>query len=113
MAKKKYDPLWEVVGEKRALQGQEIDIDAHCPYCNVNLHLGAEPKGGARVACGLCGGVSTVVVAEGGAVSLAAVPVEELLPSSLPSVSYWPIGFRNSDVLSEIAGLLISGSTPR
>ena len=78
MAKKKYDPLWEIIGEKSALQGQEPDVDAHCPYCHVNLHLGAEPKAGARVACGLCGGVSTIVVAENGSVSLAAVPGEEL-----------------------------------
>ena len=77
MAKKKYDPLWEVVGEKNALQGQETDVDAHCPYCHVNLHLGAKPEAGIRVACGLCGGVSTIVI-EGGTVSLAAVPAEEL-----------------------------------
>ena len=37
---KKYDPLWELVGEKVALQGQEPDVDAHCPHCNVNLQLG-------------------------------------------------------------------------
>jgi hypothetical protein len=76
VARKRYDPLWEVVGEKSALQGQEPDVDAHCPYCHVNLHLGGDPKAGVRVACGLCGGVATVVVAADGSVSLAAVPAE-------------------------------------
>jgi hypothetical protein len=77
VARKKYDPLWGVVGEKSALQGQEPDVDAHCPYCHVKLHLGADPKAGVRVACGLCGGVSTVMVAADRSVSLAAVPAEE------------------------------------
>jgi hypothetical protein len=78
---KKYDPLWELVGEKVALQGQEPDVDAHCPHCNVNLQLGPSqlepsqrepsPEDRARIVCGLCGGVSVVAV-RGGAASLEA-----------------------------------------
>lgn len=75
MGNKKYDPLWELVGEKVALQGQEPDVDAHCPHCNVNLHLGPSLEDGARVACGLCGGTS-VVVSRGGVVTLEAVSAE-------------------------------------
>jgi len=41
VAEKKYDPLWEIVHEKVALQGQELDLDARCPHCNVTLHLGS------------------------------------------------------------------------
>jgi hypothetical protein len=62
VAKKKYDPLWEIVDEKVALQGQEPDVDAHCPHCNVTLHLGARATAGQRITCGLCGGASEVVV---------------------------------------------------
>lgn len=61
MAGKKFDPLWEIVDEKIALQGAEPDIDALCPYCHVSVHLGAGVLGGARVTCGLCGGSSEVV----------------------------------------------------
>jgi len=58
---KKYDPLWEIVDEKIALQGQEVDIDAPCPFCHVTVHLPVGAEAGARFACGLCGGVSEVV----------------------------------------------------
>lgn len=61
MGKKKYDPLWELVGEKVALQGQEPDVDVPCPHCGVLVHLGNAVKVGERYACGLCGGVSEVV----------------------------------------------------
>ncbi len=61
MAKKKYDPLWEIVHEKVALQGQEPDLDARCPHCNVTLHLGARADEGWRITCGLCGKTSEVV----------------------------------------------------
>jgi hypothetical protein len=61
VAKKKFDPLWEIVDEKIALQGQEPDVDLPCPHCHVLLHLGADAKGGQKVTCGLCGGVSEVV----------------------------------------------------
>ncbi len=60
---KKYDPLWEIVGEKVALQGQELDVDAACPHCHVIVHLGGSAEIGDRFACGLCGGVCTVAVA--------------------------------------------------
>jgi hypothetical protein len=61
VATKKFDPLWEIVDEKVALQNAEPDIDAPCPYCNVPLHLGAVAPKGAKVTCGLCGGTSQVV----------------------------------------------------
>lgn len=77
MAKKKYDPLWEIVGEKNPLQGQEADVDAHCPHCHVKVHLGVAPKAGTRITCGLCGGVSTIVAVESGAIGLDPVFPEE------------------------------------
>ncbi len=61
MAKKKYDPLWEVVNEKVALQGQGPDVNVPCPHCNVVVHLKVGVRAGERFACGLCGGVSEVV----------------------------------------------------
>ncbi len=64
MAKKKFDPLWEIVDEKVALQNEEPDLDTPCPYCHVLLHLRAGIWSGERVTCGLCGGSSEVV--EGG-----------------------------------------------
>ena len=67
MAKKKYDPLWEVVGEKVPLQGGVPDVDVPCPHCGVTVHLGSVAKPGERYACGLCGGVSEVIRGEGGA----------------------------------------------
>lgn len=67
MAKKKYDPLWEVVGEKVALQGQEPDVDVTCPHCGVTVHLGSAATAGEKYACGLCGGVSEVIEGPGGA----------------------------------------------
>ena len=53
--KKKYDPLWEIVDEKIALQGQDIDLDAACPRCHVSVHVGSGAKSGDRFCCGLCG----------------------------------------------------------
>ena len=64
MAKKKYDPLWEIVDEKIALQGMEPDMDGRCPYCYVTVHLGLGTKPGERYECGLCGGVSLVFQGE-------------------------------------------------
>jgi hypothetical protein len=72
MAQKRYDPLWEIVDEKIALQGQEPDIDVPCPHCHVLVHLGPGVSVGARYACGLCGGVAEVVK-QGEAVALKAV----------------------------------------
>lgn len=66
MAKKRYDPLWEIVNEKVALQGEEPDVDVLCPHCHVTVHLGTAAKPGERYACGLCGGVSEVAVGHGG-----------------------------------------------
>lgn len=60
MGKKKYDPLWEVVDERVALQGTEPDVDVRCPYCHVMVHVGLGTKAGERYECGLCGGVSQV-----------------------------------------------------
>ena len=60
MGKKKYDPLWELVEEKIALQGREPDVDVPCPHCHVTVHLGSEATPGERYGCGLCGGVSEV-----------------------------------------------------
>ena len=74
MAKKRYDPLWELVHEKVALQGQEADVDVACPHCHVTVHLGLGAAPGERYACGLCGGVSRV--AEDGA-GLDPEPAEE------------------------------------
>ena len=65
MATKKYDPLWEKMDEKVALQGQGPSFDTHCPHCHVKVHLGASPEAGARVACGLCGGVSVIALEAG------------------------------------------------
>jgi uncharacterized Zn-binding protein involved in type VI secretion len=58
---KKYDPLWEIVDEKVALQGQEPDVDAPCPHCHVLVHLGGRARVGDRFACGLCGGHAVVI----------------------------------------------------
>ena len=73
MAKKKYDPLWEAAGDKRALQGQEPDVDAICPHCNVTVHLGTDAQVGRRYACGLCGGRSEVFQDPAGGLRLRAL----------------------------------------
>jgi hypothetical protein len=52
---KKFDPLWEIVGEELPLQGAFEDVDALCPVCHVKVHVGAGVGSGARFACGLCG----------------------------------------------------------
>jgi Zn finger protein HypA/HybF involved in hydrogenase expression len=61
VTQKRYDPLWKIVGEKVALQGQEAKAHAACPYCHVTLELPAGSGDGDRVLCGLCGGSSVVV----------------------------------------------------
>jgi hypothetical protein len=58
MGKKQYDPLWRILDENVALQGAEPDVDVHCPYCHVIVHVGLKGKVGDRYECGLCGGVS-------------------------------------------------------
>lgn len=67
MAKKRYDPLWEIVDEQITLQGAEPDVDRRCPHCNVIVHLGPLTKVGERYECGLCGGVSQVAEQQEGA----------------------------------------------
>ena len=52
---KKFDPLWEIVGEKVPLQGAVEDVDALCPVCHVRVHIGLGVAPGSRFACGLCG----------------------------------------------------------
>jgi hypothetical protein len=66
VAKKRYDPLWKIVGEEVALQGGEPDVDARCPYCHVTVHVGLKARAGERYECGLCGGVSLLAEEEGG-----------------------------------------------
>lgn len=65
MAKKKYDPLWEVIGEKNPLQGTAPCIDAVCPWCRVTVHLGNNVAARETYECGLCGALSSVAI-EGG-----------------------------------------------
>jgi len=66
VAEKKFDPLWEIIDEKVALQNVEPDIDVPCPHCHVPLHLDSGVSAGTRLKCGLCGGSSVVVeTAEG------------------------------------------------
>lgn len=60
MARKKFDPLWEIVDEKRALQNEEPHVDLPCPHCQVLLELGPAARLGEKVTCGLCGGTSEV-----------------------------------------------------
>ncbi|MHB9148740.1 MAG: hypothetical protein ACYC33_01445 [Thermoleophilia bacterium] len=52
---KKFDPLWEIVGEQVPLQGAVEDVDALCPVCHVRVHVGLGVESGSRFACGLCG----------------------------------------------------------
>jgi hypothetical protein len=52
---KKYDPLWELAGQKVALHGVEEHIDSRCPVCHVVVHLESTARAGERVECGLCG----------------------------------------------------------
>ncbi len=52
---KKFDPLWEIVGEEVPLQGAVEDVDALCPVCHVRVHIGLGVEPGSRFACGLCG----------------------------------------------------------
>ena len=63
---KKYDPLWEIVGEQFPLQGVEEDIDALCPNCHVKVHLGLDAQVGQTAECGLCGASLEVVPGETG-----------------------------------------------
>jgi hypothetical protein len=66
VANKKFDPLWEIVDEKIALQNTQPDVDVPCPHCGVPLHLGVDVLKGRRVTCGLCGDEAEVVETSGG-----------------------------------------------
>jgi hypothetical protein len=55
MVAQKYDPLWELVGQKVPLQGTVVCVDSRCPNCHVIVHVGAELAPGDKVECGLCG----------------------------------------------------------
>lgn len=61
MAKKKFDPLWEIVDEKVALQNEEPTASVPCPHCSVPLELGPMAGKGDEITCGLCGRRSQVV----------------------------------------------------
>lgn len=63
---KKYDPLWELVGEQFPLQGVEQDVDALCPNCHVNVHIGLGATVGQDAECGLCGASLQVARGETG-----------------------------------------------
>jgi hypothetical protein len=61
MAKKKFDPLWELVDEKIALQSEEPTVSVPCPHCHVPLDVGTVASKGEEITCGLCGRRSEVV----------------------------------------------------
>jgi hypothetical protein len=66
----KYDPLWELAGQKVALQGTLEDVDSRCPSCHVVVHLGLDVHPGEKVECGLCG-APLEITADGRSVELA------------------------------------------
>ena len=59
--KKRYDPLWEIVGEKVGLQGEEVARDVCCPRCRVALGVPIDTKAGTVFSCGLCGATIEIV----------------------------------------------------
>jgi hypothetical protein len=73
--KKRYDPLWEIVDERIALQGGEIHNNVRCPHCHVAMELWAQPNIGEKFRCGLCGAQCQVAQGSGG-VELAAISAE-------------------------------------
>ena len=64
--KKRYDPLWEIVGEKVRLQGEGATRTTRCPRCHVAVDLGAEAKTGECFRCGLCGTLCETVADQAG-----------------------------------------------
>lgn len=62
--KKRFDPLWRIVGEDVSLQGHEDVARLPCPKCGVTVALPRKAEGGVRFRCGLCGAVSEVVRTE-------------------------------------------------
>jgi hypothetical protein len=69
--KKRYDPLWEIVGEKIGLQGQESAQGISCPRCGVSLSIPAGTGAGAVFCCGLCGTTSKIVNMSSGGLLIA------------------------------------------
>ena len=63
--KKRYDPLWEIVGEKVGLQGEEVTRDVSCPRCRVALGVPAKTRTGTLLCCGLCGATCKIVSVSG------------------------------------------------
>jgi hypothetical protein len=59
--KKRYDPLWEIVGEKVGLQGEEVAREVGCPRCRVVLGVPVDTKAGTMFCCGLCGATIEIV----------------------------------------------------
>jgi len=80
---KKYDPLWELAGQKRALVGMEEDVDGRCPVCHATLHVEKDTPDRASVECGLCG--AELVLKLGDPVELAIASTEPLDEDAAPS----------------------------
>jgi hypothetical protein len=58
--KKRFDPLWEIVGEKVSLQGTGSREVTTCPKCQVALELPKSVKQGHWFRCGLCGALCEI-----------------------------------------------------
>jgi hypothetical protein len=58
--KKRFDPLWEIVGEKVTLQGIESSVATTCPNCQVTLELPKSVQPVRRFRCGLCGALCEI-----------------------------------------------------
>ena len=61
LKRKRYDPLWEIVGEKIYLQGFQVAEGVPCPNCHVKVQLPEDPGRGERYRCGLCGALFELV----------------------------------------------------
>lgn len=61
LRRKRYDPLWEIVGEKISLQGFQVAEGVSCPNCHVKVQLPEDPARGERYRCGLCGALFELV----------------------------------------------------
>jgi hypothetical protein len=59
--KKRFDPLWEIIGEKVYLQGMSLTPAASCPRCHVLVELPQGSTRGERFRCGLCGALCEVI----------------------------------------------------
>jgi hypothetical protein len=63
--KKKYDPLWEIVGENVGLQGEGSRQCVSCPHCRVSIEVPICLAVGEQLRCGLCGGLSELSAGPG------------------------------------------------